>query len=202
MGLVRLSTEPLPEEEGPDCTGQPLDSPDPECRREAALRLDGVAEAVPALLDRLEVETEPAVRDALLTTLAGHDTEAVAFGLAGHLASDDPGLRSAVAEAMAAMPESVPALMPALLTDPDHDVRVMTVMVLANLRHPEAGSWLVAIIRDDPHPNVVSAAIGALLPSAGPEHATLLQQALRRFPGDPFLRFVVENAVPRLAEAF
>ena len=198
MGLVRHDTEPQPAEERP---GQPLDSPDPERRRKAALCLDGVAEAVPALFDRLAVETEPAVRDALLTPLAGQDTDAVAIGLAGHLASEDPGLRTAVAEAMAAMPESVPVLMPDLLTDPDHDVRILTVMVLANLQHSEVDSWLVAMIRDDPHPNVVTAAIGALLPSAGAEHATLLQDALRRFPDDPFLCFIVKTAMPRLVEA-
>jgi HEAT repeat protein len=177
---------------------RPLDSPDPECRREAALGLDGVAEAVPALLGRLEVETDAAVRDAILTTLVGHDTPAVAAGLAGHLASEDPGLRTAAAQAMAALPGSVPALIPDLLADPDHDVRIMIVMVLADLRHPEADAWLVAMIRDDPHPNVVTAAIGALLPSAGAEHVTLLRHALQRFPGDPFLRFLVETAVPPL----
>ena len=206
MGLVRQVTEPSPEEPHPDTPaadppGRPLESPDPECRRETALGLDGVAEAVPALLDRLAVETEPAVRDAILTTLVGHDNPAVATGLARHLASEDPGLRTAVAGAMAAMPESVPELMPDLLSDPDHDVRVMTVMVLANLRHSESDCWLAAMIRDDPHPNVVTAAIGALLPSSGAGHTTLFEHALRRFPDDPFLRFLVETAVPRPAGA-
>jgi hypothetical protein len=72
---------------------------------------------------------------------------------------------------------------------------MMTAMVLAGLPHPSSQSWLAEMIRDDPHPNVVAAAIDALLPSIGPEHAGLLRDAVRRFPDDPFLRFTVEAAL-------
>ncbi|WP_231956781.1 MULTISPECIES: HEAT repeat domain-containing protein [unclassified Actinoplanes] len=200
MGLVKkpaAAPEPPPSL-GPDDLIALLDHPDPERRREAALDLAGVPEAVPGLLARAGLETEPRVRDAVLTTLAGHDTEAVAAGLAVHLASDDAGLRTAVAEALATMPGSVPALLPDLLAAPDHDVRVMTAMVLADLPDPEARTWLVRMITDDPHPNVVTAAIDALLPGAGPEHAAVLEAAAQRFPDDPFLIFTVRAALPRL----
>jgi HEAT repeat protein len=196
MGLVRRTTE-RPAAEQPSVEGllHLLDDPDPDRRREAALGLEGVPAAVRPLLDRVGTEPEPRARDAMLTTLAGHDRPEVAESLAVHLASDDAGLRTAVAEALATMPDSVPALVPRLLADPDHDVRVMTAMVLADLSHPSALTWLAEMIRDDPHPNVVAAAIDALLPSAGPEHGDLLRSAVRRFPDDPFLRFTVEAAV-------
>ncbi|NMO54158.1 HEAT repeat domain-containing protein [Actinoplanes sp. TBRC 11911] len=193
MGLVRR--KPEPEAEHPKPSVEQLDDPDPEHRRQAALGLEGVAEAVPALLDRVAAEREPQVRDAMLTTLAAVDSPAVAEALAGHLASDDAALRTAVAEALATMPVSVPAIMPGLLTDPDHRVRVMTAMILADLPHPASLMWLSDMIRDDPHPNVVAAAIDALLPSAGPQHAELLRGAARRFPDDPFLRFTVDAAL-------
>jgi HEAT repeat protein len=204
VGLVRRNAEPPVEPAAAEAPSAAtlmaqLDDPEPDCRREAALGLDTVAEAVPALLDRVGAETEPAVRDAVLTTLAAHDSPAVAEGLAEHLASDDAGLRTAVAEALAAMPRSVPELVPRLIADPDHDVRVMTTMVLADLPHPGALTWLAAMITEDPHPNVVTSAIDALLPAAGPEHAALLRAAQQRFPDDPFLRFTVEAALPRLA---
>ncbi|SNY15285.1 HEAT repeat domain-containing protein [Paractinoplanes atraurantiacus] len=198
MGLVRRNTPPPEETAAPpsaDTLLSQLDDPDPELRREAALGLDGSAEAVAPLLDRVAGETEAAVRDAMLTTLAAHDTAQVAEGLAVHLASDDAGLRTAVAETLATMPNSVPALLPRLIDDDDHDVRVMTAMVLADLPHPEAMTWLAVMIREDPHPNVVTAAIDALLPSIGPEHHELLRGAVERFPDDPFLRFTVEAAV-------
>ncbi|WP_433296675.1 HEAT repeat domain-containing protein [Actinoplanes sp. CA-030573] len=199
MGLVRKKT-PEPEEleqEQPstaDLLAQ-LDDPDPDRRREAALGLDGVAEAVGPLLDRVAQEEEAAVRDAILTTLAAHDTDEVAAGLAVHLATDEAGLRTAVAEALATMPVSTPAIIPRLIQDPDHDVRVMTAMVLADLPHPASLTWLAEMIRDDTHPNVVASAIDALLPSIGPEHTELLERAVRRFPNDPFLRFTVEAAL-------
>ena len=198
MGLVKRNAPPPEETAAPpsiDTLMSQLDAADPELRREAALGLDGSAEAVPALLERVAGESEPAVRDAMLTTLAAHDTDQVAEGLSVHLASDEAGLRTAVAEALATMPGSVPAIVPRLLKDEDHDVRVMTAMVLADLPHPGSLTWLAQMIREDPHPNVVTAAIDALLPSLGPEHTELLQDAVRRFPDDPFLRFTVEAAV-------
>lgn len=204
MGLVRKQTPQQPEEVVPEKPSvesllHQLDDPDPDCRREAALGLVGVAEAVPQLLARVAVETETNVRDAVLTTLAAHDTEFVAGGLAVHLASDDAALRTSVAEAMATMTGSVLTLMPNLLAAPDHDVRVMTAMVLADLPHPGAHDWLARMITEDPHPNVVTAAIDALLPSATAHDAEMLQAAVQRFPDDPFLRFTVQTALPRLA---
>ncbi|WP_430783800.1 HEAT repeat domain-containing protein [Actinoplanes sp. G11-F43] len=204
MGLVRKQAPEQPEEapERPSAEAllSRLDDPDADQRREAALGLEGAAEAVPALLTRVSAEEDPRVLESVLTTLAAHDTDEVAAGLAVHLASDEAALRTAVAAALATMPRSVPALLPALLAAPDHDVRVMTAMVLADLQHPEAHAWLVRMIEDDPHPNVVTGAIDALLPSADADDVPLLEQAVERFPDDPFLRFTVQAALPRLNE--
>ncbi|MEV6346135.1 HEAT repeat domain-containing protein [Actinoplanes sp. NPDC051851] len=203
MGLVRKQApqEPVtapPEQEPVAALIARLGDADPDQRREAALDLVGAPEAIPELLARVGAEPVPRVRDAILTTLAAHDTDVVAGGLAIHLASDEAGLRTAVAEALATMPLSVPDLVPSLMAAPDHDVRVMTAMVLADLAHPEAKTWLVRMIAEDPHPNVVTAAIDALLPAAGPEHAPVLEAAAARFPDDPFLSFTVRAALPRL----
>ncbi|WP_433791672.1 HEAT repeat domain-containing protein [Actinoplanes sp. CA-252034] len=204
MGLVRKHArqrleEVLPEEPTPDALLGLLGDPDVECRREAALGLVGVTEAVPELLVRAGVEKDPRVLESILITLAAHDTAEVAGSIAVHLASDDAWRRTAAAAALATMPRSVPALMPALIAAPDHDVRVMTAMVLAALPHPEVRTWLVRMISEDPHPNVVTAAIDVLLPAATLEDVALLEAAVRRFPDDPFLRFTVQSALPRLA---
>jgi HEAT repeat protein len=204
MGLVRKPAaadleEIAAERPSTETLLQQVGDADPELRREAALGLVGVAEAVPALLSRVGVETEVRVRDAVLTTLAAHDTPAVAAGLAVHLASDEAGLRTAVAEALAAMPGSALDLMPDLVAAPDHDVRVMTAMILADLPHPGAKTWLLRLIAEDPHPNVVTGAIDALLPLADAGDAPALEAAALRFPQDPFLSFTVRAALPRLA---
>jgi hypothetical protein len=203
MGLVRKPAPQEPEEvrpEPPDTETllSQLDDPDPDCRREAALGLVDVAEAVPELLARVGTEEDPRVLESILTTLAARDTEEVAGGLAMHLASDEAYLRTAAAAALATMPRSVPALLPGLLAAPDHDVRVMTAMVLADLPYADAHTWLVRMICTDPHPNVVTGAIDALLPSATAEDAPMLREAVARFPDDPFLRFTVNAALPRL----
>jgi hypothetical protein len=54
------------------------------------------------------------------------------------------------------------------------------------------------MICEDTHPNVVTGAIDALLPSATTEDVPVLQDAVLRFPDDPFLRFTVQAALPRL----
>lgn len=197
MGLVHRKAQPDHEQPAAsvDDLLRQLDDPDPEARRVAALGLGGVAAAVGPLIERVANEEDPLVRDAMLTTLAVQDTAEVVEGLATHLSSEDASLRTAAAEALATMPVSVPAIVPRLLEDPDHDVRVMTAMVLADLPSPESTTWLAAMIRNDPNPNVVAAAIDALLPSLGPEHTELLERVVRRFPTDPFLRFTVEAAL-------
>ncbi|MER7006099.1 HEAT repeat domain-containing protein [Dactylosporangium sp. NPDC000555] len=201
MALVRRDSTTAPDDDDPQVLGRRLTDPDAEIRRRAALGLDGVAEAVPALLARVPVETDPAAREAVLTTLAALDRADVAAGLVPHLASDDAALRTAVSGALAAMPASVPALLPALLANPDHDVRIMTAMVLADLPHPGAADWLAGIVATDTHPNVVAAAVDALLPMAGPGHVEVLAAVPARFPGDPFLRFTIDAALPALREA-
>ncbi|SDT78012.1 HEAT repeat domain-containing protein [Actinoplanes derwentensis] len=204
MGLVRKQAPQQPEEATPERPPaevllRRLVDPDADLRREAALGLEGVAEAVPALLARVGAEDDPRVLESILTTLAAHDTDEVAGSLAVHLASDEAALRTAVAAALATMPRSVPDLLPALLAAPDHDIRVMTAMVLADLQHPEAHAWLLRMIQDDPHPNVVTGAVDALLPSATADDIPLLEHAVERFPDDPFLRFTVQAALPGLS---
>jgi HEAT repeat protein len=197
MGLVRRTTG---QRDGspPDAVVATLDSADPEIRRSGALHLDVQSGAVESLLDHVAEEPDPTARDAMLTVLAAEDSEAVARGLVRHLASEDAGLRNAVVDVLAMMTRAVPALLPELTISPDSDVRILSAMLLGNLAHPAVVPALEAMIATDPHPNVVAAAIDALLPIATAEHVALLEGALTRFPEDPFLRFTIQAAVPRL----
>ena len=148
-----------------------------------------------ALLRRVAVEPTATVRHAVLTVLAGFDSPEVAAGLAPHLHSDDAGLRVAVADAMAAMPVGVAPLLPHLVSDTDPDERIMTAMLLAGMHHPQAVTWLEKMVAYDPAPNVVGAALNALLPLVEPGRTQLLTGVRRRFPNDPFLTFTVDAAL-------
>lgn len=96
------------------------------------------------------------------------------------------------------MPQAVLLLLPALVVDPDPDVRILTAMLLADLEPPVAMDWLVEMIILDDHPNVVATAIDSLQPYFGREHIGLLETTRDRFPLDPFLRFVIDTALARL----
>jgi HEAT repeat protein len=192
------SVTPIPDE--PADLVAVLDEPSPERRRLAALSLDGNAEAIPRLLERVPVEEDPAVRQVVLTTLAAFDSDTVVAGLVPHLSSENATLRTAVAEALATMTTATLLAIPDLVADPDPDVRIMTAMVLADLAHPQAAWWLTELVTGDRHPNVVASAIDALLPMAGPDHVPALEAVRERFPDDPFLRFTIENALPKLRQ--
>jgi HEAT repeat protein len=197
MGLVRRTTQRR--EEGPPVPAlSALDSDDPEVRRRGALGLDAQPDAMSALLKHLPNEPDAAARDAMLTVLAAQDSEAVARGLTTYLSSEDPGLRTAVVDALATMTHAVPPLLPQLTTNHDPDVRILSAMVLASLADPAVVPALETMIATDPHANVVAAAIDALLPVATSGHIGLLQDVLIRFPEDPFLRFAIAAAIPRL----
>jgi HEAT repeat protein len=197
MGLVRHTTEHH-DDAAPDAVVAALDSDDPETRRSGALHLNVQPGSVDALLNHVADEPDPAARDAMLTVLAAEDSDLVARGLIRHLASEDAGLRNAVVDVLAMMTQAVPALLPQLTTSPDSDVRILTAMLLANMAHPAVLPALEAMIADDLHPNVVAAAIDALLPIATARHVALLEGVLSRFPEDPFLRFTIQAAIPRL----
>jgi HEAT repeat protein len=176
-----------------------LESADPEIRRRGALDVGGHLEAVPALLGHLADEPDLAARDAILTVLAAHDTEAVAGAMIDFLASENAGLRNAVADALATMPHGLPPLLPRLTTSPDPDVRVLVAMMLGILAHPGVVPALVGMVSADSDANVVGAALDSLLPLATGTHIALLERTLARFPEDPFLDFTIRSAIPRLA---
>jgi HEAT repeat protein len=171
---------------------------DPESRRRAVLDLSDRVDALSALVARLGVETDLTVREALCTQLARHDRPEVVDGVIEHLASDDAGLRNAVAELLAKTPTATARRLPALLADPDPDVRILTVTVLGSLRLAEVEEWLTGLVRTDPDPNVVSAAIGELVPLVGARSEQVMYAARDRFPTDPFITFSVTRALTAL----
>jgi HEAT repeat protein len=206
MGLIgrRPDHHPPPDERrararGREGLAEALHDPDPDVRRWAATDLAGVAGAVPLLAARVGAEPDGVVLRAVLTSLVAAGDEGAARALAPHIRCDDAALRNAVVEAMARMP-GTRALVPELLADPDHDVRGLTVSMLAAMRAPQVPGWLLAVIRDDPHPNVCGIAVDELAEVGDPSMVPDLEALCRRFPGDAFLRFAVDVAVGRLGE--
>lgn len=202
MGLKRSA---VPAAAGDERRAQPrtvdgllraLADPDPESRRRAALDLQGRPEALPALVEAFAEEQDPAVRDALLTTLSGHDDEILARRLAELLRSEEPALRNGAVVALRSMPAGAGPVVGGLLADPDPDVRILAVMVLAELAHPLAPSWLQQVVGSDPHENVVASAVDAVI-GLGEGAAEATATAARRFPANPFLGYLAGRHAER-----
>ncbi len=171
-----------------------------QARRWAARDLAAHAQAAPQLLARLRLEQDPSVRQTLLTSLAQIATEEAARGLIDFLRSDDAALRNEVVEAMKNMPEAVAALMPALLADPDADVRIFAINVLESLRHPQVESWLIEVIGRDPSINVCATALDLLGEVGTPGVEPALEALRRRFPDEPYIAFATDVALKRVRE--
>lgn len=183
---------------------------DADARRAAAVQLgtwfaerpgapEG-GEVVCALVGLVRSDEDPLVRDAALAQLARFDRDDVVEGLVPHLASDDANLRNAVVETMRLTPVATGARMPDLLHDPDPDVRVLSVMVLAGLRRDQVDAWLHDVIENDPSGTVVACALNELISLDGPRDPQFLAAARERFPDDPYISWTVQRALASAGE--
>jgi HEAT repeat protein len=175
-----------------------LQDAQPERRLDAALQLAARPGVEPALGARLLQEADERVRRALLTGLTTQATPEAATALVPLLRSEDATLRNGAIEALAAMPAAVAPEIDRLLEDPDPDVRIFVVNLMAELRHPAVGDWLLQVLRADAHANVVAAAMEALAEAGDERHLEPLGQAAQRFPQEPFLGFAAEIAIARI----
>lgn len=172
-----------------------LTDADAAARRQAAHALAHSPGAVSALADRLAVETEPGVREAILTALVRIGTGDAVAALLPFLNREDAGLRNAVLESIQQMPPDVaaPAVLP-LLGHPDSDLRIFGVQLLGNLAHPGRLGWLTGVLERDTHVNVCLTAVEALAETGNPEALPSLERLAARFPDDPVVAFSVDAA--------
>ena len=167
-------------------------------RRWAARDLVDFPESAAALGDHLGREQETQVREAVFTSLGAMATSEAVQALLPHLRSEDAQLRNGAIEALTEMPQAVGPRILALLEDPDPDVRIFTVNLLGDLKHPDLNNWLTRVLTHDEHINVVAAAVEVVAEVGIPESVPALQAAVRRFPQDPFLGFAADVAIERI----
>jgi HEAT repeat protein len=208
MGLRRQHhpdalREVVGREHGRDLPGllAQLRSGDAEQRRWAARDLAAHPPAAAALGEQLLRETQAAVQQSIFTTLAGLASDEAAGALLPLLRSEDAALRNGAIEALAGMPQAVGPRIAGLLHDADPDVRIFTVNLLGELRHPQVTAWLLQVLAQDAQVNVVAAAIEVLAEVGSPGHAEALRAARARFAGDDFIGFAVEMAIERIEAA-
>ncbi|MDQ7016485.1 MAG: HEAT repeat domain-containing protein [Gammaproteobacteria bacterium] len=169
-------------------------------RRDAVRELSAYPQAVTDLLNTLTSEPEHAVREALLGALQQLGGEPVVAGLITLLRSEDAVLRNGAIEVLQTMPEGVALHMLELLNDRDSDVRIFAIDILQQLAHPQAPEWLLSVLKDETHINVVSTAVDRLAEVGRAEMVPELMAIKQRFPKEAYLAFAVDLACRRIEE--
>jgi len=169
-------------------------------RRDAVRELADYPQSVAALLNVLDEEPDHLVREALLMSLQQIGGETVVSGLINLLRSEDAVLRNGAIEVLQDMPEGVALHMLELLNDQDSDVRIFAIDILQQLAHPQAPEWLLSVLKDETHINVVTTAVDRLAEVGRPEMVPELEAIKARFPDEPYLAFAVDLASRRIEE--
>ncbi|SOC21069.1 HEAT repeat domain-containing protein [Rhodobacter maris] len=179
----------------------PLDdlrAPDPGSRRTAARALLGTTAARGALEAALRLETDPAVRQALLSALVSVADDTVVELFAEMLRSEEASHRSEAVSALQQLPETAAQVIVGLLHAEDADLRIMAVDVIRLLPHADAPVWLRDLLSKETHPNVVGVAVDRLAEIGGADDLPALQAVRSRFADDPYLAFATDLVIERI----
>ena len=195
MPLVRKPSSQTPPATSPRPPGEGTSEQRWSAVRAAAERPDGLA----FLADALAHESDSRVRAAIFTGLANLATPESAAVVVRYLRSDDADLRTCAGDALRAMPQACRPHLPALLTDGDADVRLLSCELTRGLPDEEASRLLCDLLERENEKNVCAAAIEVLAEIGRPEAVPSLARCGARFAGDPFIAFSIKVATERIA---
>jgi HEAT repeat protein len=206
MALIKSShsadsANPAREQER-DCASlvSNLNNPSAVTRRWAARDLVECPDSSVALVARLGVETEPSVREVILTTLTRLGDGVAVAGLVQSMRSEDAALRNEAIEAMKQLPDAVAPIMRNLLNDESSDMRIFAVNILESLKHPDVELWLREVIDNDAHVNVCATAVDLLGEVGSQEALESLRHLKQRFAAEPYIQFAADLAIKRILE--
>ena len=194
MGLMKSKASTQTTVEPITVSPEDLLHTDPEIRRRAAQTVCS-EDAVSTLIDALQSENNPGVRAAMFNALRDISGPSVAVALTPLLGSEDTDIRNGAVAVMKTLGTGVGDIMPELLSRSDSDIRIMAIDILQDLGHPSAPEWLENVLKQDPHANVVGAAIDRMVEIGTIDHCDALRDAARRFADDPFIAFAAAEAI-------
>ena len=175
-----------------------LGDADASVRRWAARDLATYPKAASALCARLNEERDASVRAVLFSSATQLGGDTVVQGMVQLLRSEDPALRNGAIEVLASLPDVVAPQVDKLLHDRDSDVRIFTVNLLGDLRHPKVPQWLSQVLMQETEVNVVGAALEVLAEVGVTDTLPVLRATKTRFPDDPYIGFSVDLAIERI----
>lgn len=202
MPLIRTTPGPATPPSAPatpETAEADLRSPSADTRRRAARALAGRPEAATVLGAAALAETDPRVREAIFTSLGLIATTDSLAALISQMRADDAQRRTAAMDVLRALPQAIGAAFPALLADPDPDVRLLACDLVRELPGREATSLLSGLLDREPEVNVCAAAVDVLADIGTPEALAALHGCAERM-ADPFLAFAIKVACDRIGD--
>jgi HEAT repeat protein len=170
-------------------------SPD---ERWAAARAASDPAAIPSLAEALAHERNSRVRQAIFTALARIGTPESVKVTLPYMRLDDANTRTGAMDALRAMQDPCRHYLPALVADPDPDVRLLACDLVRDAGGADGPRWLCALIETEPQANVCAAAVEALGEIGDATALPALSNCAQRFPDDPFLGFAIKVVADRL----
>jgi HEAT repeat protein len=167
-------------------------------RRTAARLLGATGDGTKTLGEALKTELDPRVRDAIFTSLIRLRSRESVDAVVPYLRADDANLRTGALDALRAMIDVVRPVLPALLNDPDSDIRVLSCDLARDLPSPEATRLLCGVLAREPEVNVCAAAVDVLADIGEADALPYLESCAARFGGATFLAFAVKIAIERI----
>jgi HEAT repeat protein len=174
-------------------------------QRWSAARALGVVDGGPSVADTaktlayaLRTEADPRVREAIFTSLVSIGGRECVDAVIPCLRLDDPQLRGGALDALRAMIGAVRPVLPALLADPDPDVRLLTCDLARELSAGDATRLLCDVLAHETEPNVCAAAVDVLAEIGEAEALPFLQACAARFSEVNFLCFAVRITMQRI----
>jgi HEAT repeat protein len=168
-------------------------------RRQAARSLAAEPEAAGILGEALATERDLRVREAIFTSLTRQASADSVEAIIPHLRSDDAGLRAGALDALREMIDAVRPRLPALLADPDPDIRVLCCDLVRELSAADATDLLSAVLERETEPNVCGAAIDVLAEIGTSAALPPLEKCAARFRDQGFLTFAIKVAAERIS---
>jgi HEAT repeat protein len=150
------------------------------------------------LAEALKTETDLRVREAIFTSLVRIGSQECVDAVIPCLRGDDAALRTGALDALRAMIGAVRPVLPALLADPDADIRLLACDLARELPSAEATSLLCDVLSRETEANVCAAAVDVLADVGGAEALPVLQATAARFGDVTFLNFAVKIAMERI----
>lgn len=176
-----------------------LTSASSEARWSAARQLASDPSAVPALQSALSAETDPRVREALFSSLTHLGTPEAIAAILPYIRAQDAALRTSALDALNTVPGAVELHIPALLADPDPDVRLLACDIVRRLPGPVATRHLCTLLEQESLANVCGAAVEALSEVGDETALPYLAACAQRFASEPFLVFAIRQTTNRIS---